>query len=124
MGMGRGMMLAGALAAGLVPAALHAQAGPSKAQLANAAFVLRVMSSALQSDEVEQPVKNKLFECLYSNSVSQISGAVDKVVAANPGKVDRKDASQMLAVIAVTLVMMAVLVMTRLGRAFYAVGGH
>lgn len=96
----RGMLLAGALAMGLFPAVLHAQAGPSKAQLANAAFVLRVMSSALQSDEVEQPVKNKLFECLYSNSVSQISGAVDKVIAANPGKVDRKDASQMLAVIA------------------------
>lgn len=100
MGRGRGMMLAGALAASLFPAAAQTQAGPSKAQLANAAFVLRVMSSALQSDEVEQPVKNKLFECLYSNSVSQISGAVDKVVAANPGKVDRKDASQMLAVIA------------------------
>lgn len=94
------MMLAGALAASLFPATAQTQAGPSKVQLANAAFVLRVMSSALQSDEVEQPVKNKLFECLYSNSVSQISGAVDKVVAANPGKVDRKDASQMLAVIA------------------------
>jgi len=96
------MLLAGALAMGLFPAVLHAQAGPSKAQLANAAFVLRVMSSALQSDEVEQPVKNKLFECLYSNSLSQISAATDKVIAGNPGKVNRKDPSQMLAVIAGT----------------------
>jgi hypothetical protein len=97
---GRGKLLAVTLAIGLLPAALHAQAGPSKAQLDNAAFVLRIISSALQSNEVEQPVKNKLFECLYSNSVSQVSAAVDKVVAANPGKVDRKDPSQMLAVIA------------------------
>ncbi len=99
---GRSTAVAAILAIGALPAALPSQTvnKPSKAQIDNAAYVLQVISSALESKEVEAPVKTALFECLYSNSVSQISGAVDKVIAANPGKVDRKDASQMLAVIA------------------------
>lgn len=64
--------------------------------------MLQVISSALESKDVEQPVKTALFECLYSNSLSQISAATDKVIAGNPGKVNRKDPSQMLAVIAGT----------------------
>ncbi|MHA6770221.1 hypothetical protein [Sphingobium ummariense] len=101
---GRGRAGGAILAIALLPAALHAQAAPqtrpTKAQIDNAAFVLRVITSALQSNEVEQPVKNALFECLYANPVSKVSEATDKVIAANPGKVDRKDVSQMLAVIA------------------------
>ncbi|MES2174745.1 MAG: hypothetical protein V4523_12460 [Pseudomonadota bacterium] len=76
------------------------QAAPTKAQLDSAAYVLRVVTSALQSNEVEAPVKSALFDCLYSNSVSKVSEATDKVIVANAGKVDRKDPSQMLAVIA------------------------
>lgn len=83
-----------------VPDQAMAQTTPTKVQLDNAAQVLRIVTTALQSDQVEQPVKNALFECLYSNSVAKVSEASDKVIAANAGKVDRKDASQMLAVIA------------------------
>ncbi|WP_298394265.1 hypothetical protein [Sphingobium sp.] len=99
------------LATGVLPAALPAPAlaqaaaprtTPTKAQLDSAAQTLRIMMSALQSSEVGQPVKSALFDCLYSNSIGEISAATDKVIAANAGKVDRKDASQMLAVIAGT----------------------
>ncbi|MEC3911354.1 hypothetical protein U5A82_13040 [Sphingobium sp. CR2-8] len=94
-------ILAIATLSAAVPTQAVAQTtAPSKAQLDSAAHVLRVVTTALQSDQVEQPVKNALFECLYSNSVAKISEATDKVIAANAGKVDRKDASQMLAVIA------------------------
>ncbi|MFZ2998472.1 hypothetical protein [Sphingobium sp.] len=104
----RSKALVAILAVGMTPVAAHAQAAakgaakaaPSKAQIADAAGVLRVITSALQSDSVEQPVKNALFECMYANPVSKISEATDKVIAANPGKIDRKDASQMLVVIA------------------------
>ena len=102
----RSTALAAILAIGFLPAALNAQTtqqgAPTKAQLDNAAHVLRIVTSALQSNEVEPPVKSALFDCLYSNSVSKVSEATDKVIAANPGKIDRKDASQMLAVIAGT----------------------
>jgi hypothetical protein len=104
---GRNTVLAAIFAIGAMPVALPvpatAQTGaPSKAQLDNAAHVLRIVMTALQSNEVEQPVKTALFDCLYSNSVGKISEATDKIIAANAGKVDRKDASQMLAVIAGT----------------------
>lgn len=96
--------LALGLAIAVMPAAVSAQsmaqAAPTKAQLDSAAYVLRVVTSALQSSEVEAPVKSALFDCLYSNAVSKVSEATDKVIAANAGKVDRKDPSQMLAVIA------------------------
>ena len=95
---GRGMLLAGALAMGLFPAALHAQAGPSKAQLANAAFVLRVMSSALQSKEVDDPIKNALFVCFYENPFGKVSDATTKVLAGN--KLDAKDPNKVLTVMA------------------------
>ncbi|MFC3441767.1 hypothetical protein ACFOKF_11340 [Sphingobium rhizovicinum] len=85
-----------------LPVAVSAQTPPTKAQLDSAAQTLRIIMSALQSSEVEQPVKSALFDCLYSNSIGEISAATDKVIAANAGKVDRKDVSQMLAVIAGT----------------------
>lgn len=99
---GRGTAAAVILAIGAMPAGIFAQTvnKPSKAQLDSAAYVLRVITSALQSKDVGQPVKNVLFECLYVNPLSKISEATDRVIAGNPGKVDRKDPSQMLAVIA------------------------
>ncbi|MEC3949552.1 hypothetical protein [Sphingobium sp. HWE2-09] len=104
MSVARSTAIAAIFAIGVLPAALHAQvtkpSAPTKAQLDSAAYVLRVVTSALQSSEVEPPVKSALFDCLYSNSVSKVSEATDKVIAANAGKVDRKDPSQMLAVIA------------------------
>lgn len=100
----RSTAAAAILAIGVMPAALFAQTvnKPSKAQLDNAAYVLGVVSSALQSDSVEPPVKAALFECIYVNPLSKISDATEKVIARNPGKVNRKDPSQMLAVIAGT----------------------
>ncbi|WP_420143219.1 hypothetical protein [Sphingobium sp.] len=104
---GRISALAAIFTIGVLPVALPAAGlaqatAPSRAQLDNAAHVLRVVMTAMQSNEVEQPVKNALFDCVYSNSIGKISEATEKVIAANPGKVDRKDASQMLAVIAGT----------------------
>jgi hypothetical protein len=99
----RSAALAAALSVAFASAPSQAQpapAAPTKAQVENAAVVLRVISSALQSSSVEQPVKNALFECLYANSVSKVSEATEKVIAANAGKVDRKDPTQMLVVIA------------------------
>lgn len=102
--MGRIGAMAGIISIGLAPMAVHAQVAPrgapTKAQIDSAAHVLRVITSAFQSNEVGQPVKNALFECLYANPVSKVSEATERVIAANAGKVDRKDASQMLAVIA------------------------
>ena len=104
MRIGRSAGAVAIFAIGVMPAALFAQTvnKPSKAQLDNAAYVLGIVSSALQSEAVEQPVKNALFECLYVNPLSKISEATEKVIARNPGKVNRKDPSQMLAVIAGT----------------------
>lgn len=95
-----GLAIAVMPAAAPIQAMAQTQAAPTKAQLDSAAYVLRVVTSALQSNEVEAPVKSALFDCLYSNSVSKVSEATDKVIVANAGKVDRKDPSQMLAVIA------------------------
>lgn len=104
MGRACSMALAAILPVALLPAALPAQpaspARPTRAQIDNAAQVLRVITSALQSNAVEQPVKNALFDCLYSNPVAKVSEATDRVIASNGGKVDRRDASQMLVVIA------------------------
>ncbi|SEQ71461.1 hypothetical protein [Sphingobium sp. YR768] len=111
---GRSTALAAIFAIGALPVVLPAalpapawaqapsRAAPTKAQLDSAAYTLRIVMTALQSNEVEQPVKNALFDCLYSNSIGEISAQADKVIAANAGKVDRKDASQMLAVVAGT----------------------
>ncbi|HWV11931.1 MAG TPA: hypothetical protein VN110_01410 [Sphingobium sp.] len=98
------MAAAAILAIGIIPGAPFAQTvnKPSKAQLENAARVLNIISSALQSKEVEEPVKTALFECLYINPLSKVSDATAKVIARNPGKVNAKDPSQMLAVIAGT----------------------
>jgi hypothetical protein len=78
------------------------QARPSKARLESAAANLRIILSALQSDTVPQPVKDALFGCIYQNSLSKITDGVEKVLAANPGKVDRKNPTQMLGLIAGT----------------------
>lgn len=94
------VVIAALLAASPIAATAAEPAAPSKAQLENAARVLQIVASALQAEQVEQPIKNRLFECLYSNSVSKVSEATEKVIAANPGKIDRKNPSQMLAVIA------------------------
>lgn len=73
---------------------------PSKAMLEAAAVNLRVIAAALQSKDVEAPVKDALFGCLYRNNLAKITESTEKVIANNPGKIDRKNPSQMLMVVA------------------------
>lgn len=97
-------LLALGLAATLLSAPVHAQAparssaAPPKAKLDGAAFHLQVLMSALQSKQVDQPIKNVLFACLYENAFQKISDATDKVIAGN--KLDPKDANKVLTVMA------------------------
>jgi hypothetical protein len=58
------------------------------------------MIGALESKEVETPVKNQLFTCIYENSLAKIADAVDKAVAANTGKIDKTNPTQMLGLMA------------------------
>ncbi|WP_443970893.1 hypothetical protein [Sphingobium sp. CR28] len=97
-----GMMvaLAGVPVMAQAPKAPAARPRPSKPQLESAAASLKIILSALQSDKVEAPIKDALFGCMYENNLAKISEATDKVIAANSGKVDRKNPNQMLGVIA------------------------
>lgn len=72
---------------------------PSAAQKQAAVFNLRVLIGALQSDKVDNQAKAALIGCLYDNSLRKISDAVDKVIAANPGKINRTNPDQILSVI-------------------------
>jgi hypothetical protein len=98
------LAMAMAMAAAPMPAAAQAAKAPpapSKVQLEKAALRLRVLMSALQSDKVEQPVKNALFSCIYSNSMAKISDGMDKAIAANKQvKVDTANPTQLLGVMA------------------------
>ena len=92
--------VAGTSVAAQAPRAPAAKARPSKAQLESAAANLKIMLSAFQSDKVEPAIKDALFGCLYENDLAQVTAATDKVMATNPGKIDRKNPNQMLGVIA------------------------
>jgi hypothetical protein len=89
------ILLAAALAG---PAVAAEPAAPSKAQLDTAAFHLKVLMSALQSKDVDQPIKNALFVCLYENPFGKVSDATTKVLAGN--KLDPKDPNKVLTVMA------------------------
>ena len=73
---------------------------PTKEQLEDAAFEMRVLISAMGSDKVEAPVKDALFQCLYQNNFGKISDAVAKVIAQNPNKIAKRDPDQILGVLA------------------------
>jgi len=59
-----------------------------------------ILASAMQSNNVPNDVKAVLMACVYDNSIGNISQTVDKVLAANPGKIDRTKPDQMLSVMA------------------------
>ncbi len=80
--------------------ALPNAAQPTKEQIEDAAYEMRVMVSALQSEQVEAPVKDALFQCLYNNNFKQVSEAMAKVIAQNPGKVEKRNPDHMLGVMA------------------------
>jgi hypothetical protein len=92
--------LAAALAAASASeaAAPSAAAPPNQASLDAAAFRLKVLFSALQSKEVDAPIKNVLFVCLYENAFEKISDETGKVLAAN--KLDPRDPNKVLTVMA------------------------
>jgi hypothetical protein len=73
---------------------------PEKADIERATFNFQVLMSALHSEKVEPPIKSALFACIYENSMSKISQAIDGVIAANPGKIDKTNATQVLGVMA------------------------
>ncbi|TCM22273.1 hypothetical protein EDF56_101960 [Novosphingobium sp. PhB165] len=93
------------LAAAAKPAAKPAAASAAKPapqpaapppEVQHALLYLKVLISGLQSDKVDEPVKGVLVGCLYNNSLSRISTAMDKVIADNPEKVHRDKPDEML----------------------------
>lgn len=55
-----------------------------------------VMASAMRSDKVGDDVKAALMGCIYSNNLQTISTAIDKLIVANPGKIDRTKPDDLL----------------------------
>ena len=87
-----------ALAQSAKPAA--AAAGLTEEQKNHGIETFRVIASGMQSQNVPDEVKSVLMGCIYENPIGKISDAVDKVIAGNPGKVDRTKPDQLLGVIA------------------------
>jgi hypothetical protein len=68
----------------------------SETQQQHAVQDFAVLASAMQSDKVPEDVKAALMGCIYSNKLETISTAIDKLIAANPGKVNRAKADDLL----------------------------
>jgi hypothetical protein len=81
-----------------VPAIAQTTAsGPiSAAEQEHAVQNFAVLASAMQSDKVPEDVKAALMGCIYSNKLETISTAIDGLIAANPGKVDRAKPDDLL----------------------------
>lgn len=95
----RALLIALAALSGATAAhAADPASAPTKAQMDAAAFRLNVLMSAMQSKEVDAPIKNVLFVCLLENPFLKISDATGKVLAGN--KLDPKDANKVLTVMA------------------------
>ena len=82
------------------PKAPAAQGALTQEQKDHGVETFRLIASAMQSQNVPDDVKSVLMGCIYENPIGKISEATDKVIAANPGKVDRTKPEQMLSVIA------------------------
>ena len=92
-----------ARAPGAVPAPptnLPPSLQPTKEQIEDAAYQMRVLVAGMNSDKVDAPIKDALFECLYQNSFAKISDGIGKVIAGNPGKINKRDPEQVLGVMA------------------------
>jgi len=74
-------------------------AGAQVAQSEHAVLYLKVLISALQSDQVKEEAKSALVGCLYENSLGKISEGVDKVIAENADKVQRDKPAEVFAVL-------------------------
>nr|WP_166175605.1 hypothetical protein [Altererythrobacter segetis] len=73
-----------------------ASAPINAAQQEHAVQNFAVLASAMQSDKVPEDVKASLMGCIYSNKLETISTAIDKLIEANPGKVDRAKPDDLL----------------------------
>jgi hypothetical protein len=89
------------------PALAQAKAKPApapveltKEQMDHAVQDFGIMSSALRSDKVPEEVKSALMSCIYSVSLGEITGHIDKLIAANAGKIDRKSPDDVLSAMA------------------------
>ena len=71
------------LAAQDAPPSPAQQTAPTPEQFETAARHYGFIAGALQSDEVEDSVKNQLFACLYSASMRRISEATTQLIAEN-----------------------------------------
>ncbi|HTN13774.1 MAG TPA: hypothetical protein VL094_03095 [Sphingomonadaceae bacterium] len=92
-----------ALLASVAPAAQAAEkegaakAAPAQptleqqADIQRSAVIFRLFNAAFTSKEVEQPVKNKLLSCMFSNSLGTISVAAGRAMTQNG--LDQKNAS-------------------------------
>mgnify|MGYP001546404636 CR=1 FL=1 len=77
-----------------------ADAPPTEEQQEHGVQTFGLIASAVQSKNVPDDLKAVLMQCVYGNSVRKISDGLDKVIAANPGKIDRTKPEQMLSVLA------------------------
>jgi len=68
----------------------------TEAQQTHAVQDFAILASAMRSDKVGDDVKSALMGCIYSNDLQTISTAIDKLIAANPGKVDRAKPDELL----------------------------
>ncbi|WP_159976124.1 MULTISPECIES: hypothetical protein [unclassified Novosphingobium] len=81
-------------------AAMAPAAGAQATQSEHAVLYLKVLISALQSDQVKEEAKSALVGCLYENSLGKISEGMDKVIAENADKVQRDKPAEVFAVLA------------------------
>ncbi|MET0362814.1 MAG: hypothetical protein ABW048_13790 [Sphingobium sp.] len=88
---------AGATGAQTAPAAKPAPLA-ARSPVDVAALRFKLLMEALDSKQVDEPLKNVLFLCIYKNSMEAISDATTKVLAAN--KLDPDDTSKVLTVMA------------------------
>ncbi|WP_156135440.1 hypothetical protein [Novosphingobium malaysiense] len=79
-------------------AAAPAKASRGKGEVQDAMLYLKVLISGLQSEKVAQPMKGALVGCIYNNSLGKITESMDKVIAENPGKIDKDNPSELLSV--------------------------
>jgi hypothetical protein len=100
--MKKAALLLTVLALGALPAPAWSQASaePSEQQLQqNAVTYLRVLVSGLESESLNQEIKNVLMGCIYGNSLRHITEQMDRSLQANPG-IERTNPSQLVSVMA------------------------
>jgi hypothetical protein len=87
-------------AAAKAPAASPAAApAAAQARSEHAVLYLKVLISALQSDQVKEEAKSALVGCLYEAPLGKISEEMDKVFTTNADKVHRDKPAEVFAVL-------------------------